>query len=415
MKSWWKASLLVLSCLAILSSQGGMVLAKPVALDGDPIGVNAQHAEGPNAWDLSALSSFPAAQPAQSETTTAPLSVAALPVGLIDYWKADEASGVLLGAFAGKTFNVFDSVGSNTGKVYATAREYGGPGTAGKHGRIESDVRFGDVDFTVAVWWYQYETPAGETPTLYHYIVQQDGYDGGYTIGLNGGYQLFFMSGRGENVTDVLHTPPIPASINMWHFAVCWFTAADHVLHTVIDGGPEITLQGGPRAVGSNFVIIGADYSETNDNTMKGRIGPLMMWNRALTPAERWSLWNNGNGLTYAAMTSASPAATPTISIANTDPTVSLTWQHLAGNTNYEVWQSPQPYFDPANPGPGAAPPGYTGAPALVGSTVTYPDTPTNPTNGAFYIVRGVNAAGVTSAPSNRVGVFTFAVTPGNP
>ena len=142
MKSWWKASLLVLFCLAILSSQGGMVLAKPVALDGDPIGVNAQHAEGPNAWDLSALSNFPAAQPAQSETTTAPLSVAALPVGLIDYWKADEASGVLLGASAGKTFNVFDSVGSNTGKVYATAREYGGPGTAGKHGRNERRCPF---------------------------------------------------------------------------------------------------------------------------------------------------------------------------------------------------------------------------------------------------------------------------------
>jgi hypothetical protein len=413
MKSWWKACLLVLFCLAILSPQGGIVLAKPVALDGDPGAADAQQAEDPNAWDQSALGNFPAVQPAQSETTTAPFSVAALPVGLVDYWKADEASGDLLGIVAGKTFTEQGSVGKNTGKVYATAREYDGPGTTGKHVRDNDDVRFGNIDFTVAVWWYQYETPAGAEPTLYHYIVQQDGYDGGYTIGLNGGFQLFFMSGRGENITDILHSPPIAVPNNVWHFAVCWYTAADHVLHTVIDGGTEITMNGGPRAIGTNPVYVGADLN--TDNTMKGRIGPLMMWNRALTPAERWSVWNNGNGLTYAAMTSASPAAKPTISIANTDPTVSLTWHHLAGNTNYEVWQSPQPYFDPANPGSGAAPPGYTGAPALVGSTVIYPDTPTNPTNGAFYVVRGVNAAGTTSSSSNRVGVFTFAVTPGNP
>ena len=413
MKSWWKASLLVFFCLAILSPQGGTALAKPIGLDGDPVAADAQHAEGPNAWDQSALSNFAAAQPAQPETMTAPFAVTDLTVGLVDFWKANEASGALVGVL-GKDFQVLDSVGSNTGHVYATAREYGGPGTAGKHGRNVDDVRFGDVDFTVAVWWYQYETPSGAEPKLYHYIVQQDGYDGGYTIGLNNGYQLFFMSGRGENITDVLHTPPIPASIGMWHFAVCWYTAADHVLHAVIDGGPEITLNGGPRAKGTSPVIIGADYLSDN-NTMKGRIGPLMMWNRALTPAERWSLGNNGNGLTYEAMTSASPAATPTISIADTDPTVSLTWQHLAGNTHYEVWQTPQPYFDPANPGPGAPPPGYIEAPQDVGSTVTYPDTPTNPTNGAFYIVRGVNAAGATSAPSNRVGAFSFAIWPGNP
>ncbi len=141
MKSWWKTCLLVLFCLAILLPQGGMALAKPIGLNGDPGATDAQQAEGPSAWDLSALGNFPAAQPVQSETATAPLSVADLPDGLIDYWKADEASGVLLGVL-GKTFTVFDSVGSNTGKVYATAREYGGPGTAGKHGRLERGCPF---------------------------------------------------------------------------------------------------------------------------------------------------------------------------------------------------------------------------------------------------------------------------------
>ena len=283
MRSWRKVSLLVLLCLAILASQRWAVLANPVAV-------------------------------ARLQTD--------ILVGLVDYWKSDETSGDLLGAHAhpGKTFTEVGTVGSNAGKVYPTAREYSGPGTTDKQVRDNDDVRFADIDFTVAVWWYQYTTPDGET-SLYHYIVHQDGYDGGYTIGLNNGNQLFFMSGRGEGVTDIIHSSSaIPAPNGTWHFAVCWYTASDHVLHMVIDNGTEETLIGGARAKGTNSVKVGGD--ELTANTMDGRIGPLMMWNRALTSAERSYLWNNNAGLTYDGMLSgstATPTSTPTQTVTPTN------------------------------------------------------------------------------------------------
>ena len=373
MKSLWKGRVVVVFCLVMLVFQNGAALAQP---------------DAPNAA----------------------LSGTDLKSGLIDYWKADEASGDLLGAVAGKTFAVVDSVSNGAGKVYLTARQYGGHSTTGKHYRDNDDVRFEDVDFTVAAWWYQDESPLGQDPHMYHYIIQQNGADGGYGLGLSSGNQLFFLSARGENITDVLLSPP-GSAVGIWHLVVCWFTAADHMLHMVVSNGIEYTVNGGARAIGANPVYIGADAG--SDNTMKGRIGPIMMWNRALTSAERWSLWNSGSGLTYEAMSSASPAAQPTLSIVNSAPTVDLTWPHLAGNAGYEVWRSPQPYFDPANPGPGVAPLTYV-LPPTSGSTAGCSDLPANPSSGDFYVVRGVNAAGATSTPSNRTGVFTFALLPGN-
>ena len=121
------------------------------------------------------------------------------------------------------------------------------------------------------------------------------------------------MSARGNGVTDILHTLPLLTPNNVWHFGVFWYTAADHVLHAVIDNGAEQTLGGGVRAIGANPVRIGGDFG--TDNTMNGRIGPIQLWNRVLAPGERVSLWNNGNGLAYEAVLSGAyttPTSTPT-------------------------------------------------------------------------------------------------------
>ena len=286
--------LTILLCLAILAPQAGTVLADPVA-----------------------------AGMRQAGTGT-------LMNGLIDYWRSSEASGDLLGAYAGKTFTQAGTVGAGVGQVYPTARSYRGVGYSDSFSRNANDVRFGDQDFTIAFWWNQNTTPLGADPTLYHYIIQQDGFDGGYSIGLNRADQLFFQSAQLETGVDTLHSDPLGTPNGVWHFGVCWFTAADQVLHMVIDDGTEYTFNGGVRAAGTNPATIGGNGG--TNNTMDGRIGPLMMWNRALTSAERAQLWNNGAGLTYETM-AGQPSATPSNTPTNT-PTATSTLTPSATPTN---------------------------------------------------------------------------------
>ena len=183
--------------------------------------------------------------------------------GLVDYWRSNEASGDLLGAYAGKTFTQAGTVGAGVGQVYSTARSFRGPTNLDSFSRNANDVRFGDQDFTIAFWWNQNTTPLGADPPLYHYIIQQDGFDGGYSIGLGNDDALFFVSAQFDNgVYDTLRSNPLSTPNGVWHFGICWFTAADHVLHMVIDDGTEYTVNGGVRAIGTNPATIGGDAAQ---------------------------------------------------------------------------------------------------------------------------------------------------------
>jgi uncharacterized repeat protein (TIGR01451 family) len=105
----------------------------------------------------------------------------------------------------------------------------------------------------------------------------------------------------------------------------------------------------------------------------------------------------------------ASPPVSPTISIRRQISDVLLSWaDHPANGGGYLAWRSTQPYFQPFDTGAisvtlsaGITHTTHVGA---VGAGLAY-----------SYLVQGVNAVGVRSAPSNRVGVFGFSLTPGAP
>ena len=228
---------------------------------------------------------------------------------LVDYWKMDETSGDMLGAHASKTFTLTGTVGYDTGLVYANAREWA-TGTPGRIYRNNSDVRFGDVDFTIAIWFYQYTTPPGSGANLYHILLGNDTFNGGHTLGLNGADQLFaqFVDGSG-NVTT-LHDD-VPGTVNnTWHLGLAWYVASGNNCYLSTDNGTAQTdSMANAKAAGGAAVSIGS-YSYNNDNVMDGRIGPIMMWTRVLTDDEKTALYNSRAGLSYEAMT-----ATPSLPI----------------------------------------------------------------------------------------------------
>lgn len=86
---------------------------------------------------------------------------------------------------------------------------------------------------------------------------------------------------------------------------------------------------------------------------------------------------------------------------------VSLAWTNVTGAQGYEVWRSADPYFVP-----GASDSLHLGdaAPPISGTATGYSDGGAVGEPGLFYVVRTVSAAGGRSFPSNRVGLFSYAL-----
>jgi hypothetical protein len=147
----------------------------------------------------------------------------------------------------------------------------------------------------------------------------------------------------------------------------------------VISGG------GAPSSSGGNVTL--------NDTLGQPVIGPSGSGSAAL---------NAG----YWVGCAAAPAGVPIVSVAREGADVVLSWDANLVNSQYQVWISTDPYFDPEHPG-GVAP-------------ILWPASPYRDTGAAasrvnhFYVVRGLNPCGAASGSSVRKGEFTFGLTPGN-
>lgn len=102
------------------------------------------------------------------------------------------------------------------------------------------------------------------------------------------------------------------------------------------------------------------------------------------------------------------PAA-PAVSIAKNGAAVTLSWQHLDPDAQYEIWRGTSPYFAPPDEGTQVAT-----LPAAPGN-LTYEDADTvgDPAENHFWLARG-RLNGSVSGPSNRVGEFDFSLLTGD-
>ncbi len=111
----------------------------------------------------------------------------------------------------------------------------------------------------------------------------------------------------------------------------------------------------------------------------------------------------------------------PAVSIARSGSSAVLSWsavtQDVFGQptavTSYLIWRSTTPYFDPNRPNCNCRRVATTSALTWTDTGAIGPITPIGDTaNNYFYVVQAANSAG-HSVPSNRVGEFDFALTPG--
>ncbi len=135
--------------------------------------------------------------------------------------------------------------------------------------------------------------------------------------------------------------------------------------------------------------------------------------------AAEHATWREGASLgswtvPYPLTASSAPAAPvpPTLAIRRDGGNVTLTWQHTAPNTDYQLWQGTTPYFAPG--GPKTV---LLAAPAVPNPCGTLSHaTPAafgDPNANTFYLVYTSGGNGAWAA-SNRTGVFSFAIQPGS-
>jgi len=135
--------------------------------------------------------------------------------------------------------------------------------------------------------------------------------------------------------------------------------------------------------------------------------------------AAEHTIWHEGSSLgswaaPFSLTASSAPAAPipPALAIARDGTNVRLTWQHTAPNTAYQLWQGTTPYFNPG--GPKTALLAAPAAPNPCGTlSQTTPAAFGDPNANTFYLVY-ISGGNDAWAVSNRTGVFSFAIQPGN-
>ncbi|MEM7119535.1 MAG: LamG domain-containing protein, partial [Chloroflexota bacterium] len=108
------------------------------------------------------------------------------------------------------------------------------------------------------------------------------------------------------------------------------------------------------------------------------------------------------------------PTAVSDVAVAPNGVQVALSWTHHANNSDYQVYRSTSPYFDPTDAGVVQ----LTGSIVYGGGMASIDDTGAilgNPAVNFYYYVVGVNGCGAETAVSNHTGAFDFSIVPGTP
>jgi hypothetical protein len=79
-----------------------------------------------------------------------------------------------------------------------------------------------------------------------------------------------------------------------WHFLQAWYDVGAGTINAQMDDGSVQSAAATFIPSGSSDFIVGGDVGNFN-----GLIDELGIWKRVLTPSERSTLYNSGNGLTY--------------------------------------------------------------------------------------------------------------------
>ena len=164
------------------------------------------------------------------------------------------------------------------------------------------DLSTGDVDFTVACWAYlSSKSDYRVLVNKYNANADQREYNLQYKV--NTDRWAFAVSRLGTGGISIVNADTLGSpNTGQWYFIVAWHNSAnDEIAIQVNDGIPSsLAHSNGLTDTQSEFTL---GTMDTTSFPHDGRLDSVGFWKRILTPAEKTTLYNNGNGLNYASLT----------------------------------------------------------------------------------------------------------------
>lgn len=215
---------------------------------------------------------------------------------LISAWELNEASGNAVDSHGSNTLTDNNTVGSGTGLVYGTARDFEASNTEYFEITDNPGLSTGDIDLTFECW-VNFES-FGSIPG----VLGKDNSGAGqreyglyaYTSGTN--RVRWFVSSNGTSESAAAEVAGL--STGVWCQVICWHDSVNNEIGCVVNAGtPTTTSHSGGLIDGTAAFRIGDVPG--NSLYMDGLIGPVRFWKRVLTSQERTDLYNGGAGLAY--------------------------------------------------------------------------------------------------------------------
>jgi hypothetical protein len=209
--------------------------------------------------------------------------------GLAGYWQFNGDGTDVSGN--GNNVALYGGTGYGTG-LFGQALTL--DGMKGSYAQVTNNTAFdlGTGDFTIQVWANLNSATSvdGEAPVLVEKFI----YGGGP------GWTFYSMYSRPEfysNSTSLIMTGSVTIPNNKWQQYL--IERSGNTFTMYFDGNPVATASFSGSVGGSpNPMLIGARNAEDGRNlTLNGLIDETAIWNRALSPTEIASLWNDGSGL----------------------------------------------------------------------------------------------------------------------
>jgi len=227
---------------------------------------------------------------------------AALTDNLVSFWEMEEASGTRVDTPG--TMDLTDHSVTSQAGIQGNAGDFEASSLTYLDHVDDPDLSMGDIDFTFQVW------VKPETVTGFPVILKKGNAGNStreYILFLDGATPQWQV-GNGTGTSQRQWSGALTAG--NWYHIVFWHDAAANETGITVNNGTPIT---GPHSGGvldaSGAFQLGAGVDQSL--YWDGLIDQVGLWKRKLTSSEITELYNSGNGLSYAAMSSG--AATPCV------------------------------------------------------------------------------------------------------
>lgn len=227
----------------------------------------------------------------------------ALITNLVSYWSLEESSGTRFDAHGSNDLTDVNTVGVATGKI-GNGADFE---TVNTESLTITDASQSGLDITGDMslsFWINLETAIPNANDQYE-IASKTAFTSGnygwdlYLLNVSGAQRIYFaQSSNGTSFTQPFWSFS-PSTSTWYHIVIVQDVGTNVTLY--IDG----VSQGTGTAVASNFNNNGNFYLGRGfSNNLDGILDEFGIWNRTLTSAEVTELYNSGNGLSYANISS---------------------------------------------------------------------------------------------------------------